>query len=500
MPNELGAPSRASRRFSGLLLLAAAVLMMAWPVLAQEEGGGTTIFGTLRAAGEPVEGATVTVSQDGEEVGTATSNDSGEWSVEVPAGGTYTVTIDEGSLAEGLAVRDAEEQASKEITVEEGGRKAVLFPIIEGEGGGAGGSQFLSRASTLFVSGIQLGSVIAITSIGLSLIFGVTGLVNFAHGEMVTFGAVAALYLNAPFGIPNTLVFITAALLALAAAVPLSRALAGGGVATVRSSSSKRWSIFAGAAVLAGVILWAGMWWSEDVNIHIALAGLIAIIGGGFLGYAMEGSIFGPLRRRNVGLIAMLVISIGLSILLRYGILIIYGGNSNAYRQYTIPERVEIGPVTTSVKELGVIVLSVIVLVAVGLLLTRTKLGTAMRAVADNRDLAESSGIDVQRVIMATWIAGGALAAFGGVMQGLMQAVQWDMGFKFLLLMFAGVILGGLGTAFGAVVGGLIVGIVTQMSTLWFSVEMKLVFAFAVLIIVLLVRPQGVLGRKERIG
>ena len=92
------------------------------------------------------------------------------------------------------------------------------------------------------------------------------------------------------------------------------------------------------------------------------------------------------------------------------------------------------------------------------LILQRTQIGKAMRAVADNPDLAASSGIDVDRVILLVWALGGALAALGGVLLGL-DNVQWDMGFRLLLLMFAGVTLGGLGTAYGALVGSLVVGV-----------------------------------------
>jgi branched-chain amino acid transport system permease protein len=142
-----------------------------------------------------------------------------------------------------------------------------------------------------------------------------------------------------------------------------------------------------------------------------------------------------------------------------------------------------------------------VILVAVGLLLQRTRLGTAMRAVADNRDLAESSGIDVKRVILAVWVMGGSLAALGGVLQGLTsRTITFDMGFGLLLLMFAGVIVGGIGTAYGAMVGGVFVGLASEVSTFWFSVELKLMFAFLLLIAVLLVRPQGILGRRERVG
>ena len=127
-------------------------------------------------------------------------------------------------------------------------------------------------------------------------------------------------------------------------------------------------------------------------------------------------------------------------------------------------------------------------------------MGKAMRAVADNKDLAESSGIDVDRVIGFVWASGAGLAALGGILQGLSEQVSFQMGFQLLLLMFAGVTLGGLGTAYGALVGSLVVGIAMEVSTLWIPSEFKTVVALSILIIVLLVRPQGILGQAERVG
>jgi branched-chain amino acid transport system permease protein len=123
-----------------------------------------------------------------------------------------------------------------------------------------------------------------------------------------------------------------------------------------------------------------------------------------------------------------------------------------------------------------------------------------MRAVSDNRDLAESSGIDVEQVIRYVWIVGSALAGLGGVLFGLTENINWEMGFRLLLLMFAGVTLGGLGTAYGALLGSIIAGVFIQMSTLVIPGDMKNVGALMALIIILLVRPQGLLGRAERIG
>src|SRR3954453_6165032 len=115
--------------------------------------------------------------------------------------------------------------------------------------------------------------------------------------------------------------------------------------------------------------------------------------------------------------------------------------------------------------DLFTIIICVVLLVLGAVMLQRTRIGKAMRAVADNRDLAASSGINVDRVILVVWALGGALATLGGVLLGLSDRVQWDMGFRLLLLMFAGVTLGGLGTAYGALIGSIVVGVFVQMST-----------------------------------
>ena len=123
-----------------------------------------------------------------------------------------------------------------------------------------------------------------------------------------------------------------------------------------------------------------------------------------------------------------------------------------------------------------------------------------MRAVSDNPDLARSSGIDVDRVILVTWVVGAGLAALGGVFFGLSETVEWQMGFRLLLMVFAAVVLGGLGSPFGAMLGGFLVGVIVEMSTLFLSVEFKNVIALGALIIMLLFRPQGLLGQRERVG
>jgi len=156
--------------------------------------------------------------------------------------------------------------------------------------------------------------------------------------------------------------------------------------------------------------------------------------------------------------------------------------------------------VSITPRDLAIMAMSALILIVVATVLQRTRMGKATRAVSDNVDLSEASGIDVQRVILVVWIAGAALAAIGGIFLGAIESVDWQMGTRMLLLMFAAVILGGLGTAYGAMVGGIIVGLVTEISTIWVPSALKLVFALGALVLALLVRPQGILGRAERIG
>ncbi len=147
-----------------------------------------------------------------------------------------------------------------------------------------------------------------------------------------------------------------------------------------------------------------------------------------------------------------------------------------------------------------IIVVSLLVLVGVALALTRTRIGKATRAVSDNPSLAASSGIDVERVINIVWVAGTALAVLGGVFLALSQQVYFQLGQNVLLLLFAGVTLGGLGTAYGALLGSLVIGVFTQLSTLFIAAELQTVGALVILILILIVRPQGILGRRERVG
>ena len=384
----------------------AVVVGLAGPALAAGEmaTGRLVDPGTGGEPATPIEGAQVVVTTaDGAEVGTGTSDAQGRFSVDLPGPGSYIATIQVDSLPEGVTLRNPD-RAALSFTVAEGGVKPLLYPL--GESTRQTTSDF-DRGIGLAVDGIRFGLVIAMGAIGLSLIFGTTGLTNFAHGELLTGGALIAYLFNVTIGLP----FIPAALL--------------------------------------------------------------AIVAGGLGGYLLDAGFWRRLRARGTGLIAMLVVSIGMSLFLRYLYLYIFGGQSRPFDAYRAQTPYTIGPVTIEPKAIWSIVISILVLVGVGLALQRTRIGKATRAVADNPALAAASGIDVERVISVVWIAGGALAALGGVLLGLDEQVQWLLGFQVLLLIFASVTLGGLGTAYGALVGSLVVGVFIQVSTLFIPTELK---------------------------
>jgi branched-chain amino acid transport system permease protein len=217
-------------------------------------------------------------------------------------------------------------------------------------------------------------------------------------------------------------------------------------------------------------------------------------------GWVNDAALWHPLRRRGTGVIAMMIVSIGLSIFLRNVYQFFAGGDAKNYSQYSAVRPWELGPLLITSRDLIVIAVGMLVLVAATSLLQYTRLGKATRAVADNTALSAATGINVERVINLVWIAGAALAGLSGALLGVTQGFNYQTGFKILLLVFAAVVLGGLGTIWGAIVGAFIIGIFTELTTLFVPAEFKYVGALLVLIVVLLFRPQGLLGRAERVG
>jgi branched-chain amino acid transport system permease protein len=423
------------------------------------------IGGTIRtSAGEPAVGVALTIEGQGESI-EATTDDTGRWSAAVTTAGDYTVTLDEETLPDGETLRDPAANP-RTVTAELGGTTGALFPLGGPAGGGAtpgatpeepgdggatapaggeaevapesaaagSGGLTAARVIQLVASGLIFGLLLALASVGLSLIYGTTALSNFAHGEQVTLGALVTYYFVQVQGLP------------------------------------------------------------------LPVAGGLAVVAGLVSGYLQDRGIWGPLRRRGVGLTQQIIVTIGLALSLQYLFNLLAGGGSLRIITST-PGILQLGPVRLTEQSAISVVIAVLVLAGVGFFLTGTRTGRATRAVADNAALAAASGIGVDRIVRLVWTVGTGLAALGGVLLALyLSATRWNMGTALLLLMFAAVTLGGLGTAFGALVGSLIIGLVVELSTLVLPSDMRYAAALAILILVLLLRPQGILGRAERIG
>jgi branched-chain amino acid transport system permease protein len=426
---------RATAALLGLLLILLGLFATATPALA-DENDPYRISGNVQLDGEPLEGVTLTIDGPGGEQEVETDAE-GQWRVGVPERGeTYVITLDEDTLPEGIAVVDPEDDTPnvKEVEMGQGGRVSVNFFIGEGE---RNVTSFFDQLVQRIIQGLSFGLMLALAAIGLSLVFGTTGISNFAHGEMVTFGAIAAVFLVGPASL----------------ALPW-------------------WLGFPAAVVLSAV-----------------------------LGLVLDMILWRPLRRRRVGVVQLMIVSIGLSLALRYTFQLFIGGGTlqlPGSSEATIPL---FGVVELSVIDMVSLAISIVVLVGFALWLTRSRLGKATRAISDNPSLAAASGIDVDAVVRVVWIVAGGLAGLAGILYAYYRpGIKWDMGAQILLLMFAAVVLGGLGTAYGALVGAIIVGLLVEVSSLWIPADLKYASALFILIVILLFRPQGILGRRERIG
>jgi branched-chain amino acid transport system permease protein len=400
-----------------------------------------------RVAGEnePVEGVTVTISTGGEELDSAETDENGQVEFTVQGRRDYTLTVDRDTLPDGIDIEEGEE--TNTITAASFTSSSISRTFVTGESL-VTETPFIDELAQRLVNGTRFGLLIAISSVGLSLVFGTTRLTNFAHAEMVTFGGVVAFVFN------------------------------------VTGLSFLGWLPFA----------------DERGRFPLIAAGVITVLLGGLFGLALNGSIFGPLRRRGYSLVTLMVISVGLSIALKNLFLHRFLSRRRPYADYARQSAMEFGPITITARDLIVTIISFVVLVAVALSLQRTRIGKATRAVSDNIALASATGINSEQIIRIVWFAGGALAALGGIFNAVDEQVSFEMGAQLLFVMFAGITLGGLGSAFGALLGGFLVGMFVELATFVVPSELKNAPALVVLILVLLVRPQGILGRAERVG
>ncbi|WP_270366974.1 branched-chain amino acid ABC transporter permease [Microbacterium algeriense] len=442
--------NRSGKRWVIILLTSLLAIAFLWlqppsSASAEETDDGQEITdfyfaGVITFDDAPVEGVVMTIEGNGFEGETETDAD-GKWRLYVPEKETYTLTVDEDTLPDGVIVDAAQlpegtqpiagTTASFEVEFGLTGTKIMNLFLGEGE---RMTTSFFDQLASRLVGGLNFGLLLALASMGAALIYGTTRLSNFAHAEMVTWGGLVALVTTSFWHLP----------------------------------------------------LWLGI--------------VAAVVGGGLFGWALDAGIWRPLRRRGLGVVQLMIVSIGLSLALRYAFQYMIGGGTRQLPGAS-PEPFRFGPISLSYIDLIGMGVSIVVIIGVAFFLTRTRIGKATRAISDNPQLAAASGIDVDRVVRYVWILAGTLAAISGILWAYFRpGVKWDMGMQMLLLIFAAITLGGLGTAFGALVGSLIVGIAVEVSTLWIPSDLKYASALVVLIVILLVRPQGLLGRKERLG
>jgi neutral amino acid transport system permease protein len=227
---------------------------------------------------------------------------------------------------------------------------------------------------------------------------------------------------------------------------------------------------------VAGVNIWLAMVISAIATISTALL--------------TEKLIWAPMRTKRATSTTLIIISIGLALFIRNGIVFIWGGSNQRY-DVPVAEALSFLGIRIPFYNLVVIALAVVAIAALHYLLQNTKVGKAMRAVADDIDLARVTGINVDRVVIWTWVIAGGLTALGGSMLGLVEAVRPNMGWYLILPLFASVILGGIGNPYGAIAGALVIGVAQEVSTYFLRPEYKLGVALLIMVLVLLVRPQG---------
>ncbi len=299
----------------------------------------------------------------------------------------------------------------------------------------------------LVVIGLIVGSIIALGAVGLTLVYGVLDVGDFAHGDKMAWGMFIALFVVSSEG--------------------ANLGFQGGSFGPL----SFGWGLIVGL--------------------------LLAIVVVAALSIVLEFFVYRRLRRRGGGFFVFAIASLGTGIMLRSLVQLIWGPSNFRYvpgihKAIEIVDGVRIKP-----DQIFIIGLTLLVAFGVYLLLYRTRFGKAMRATADNPELAEASGIRTDRVRLGTWLLGGALAAVAGVMLGLQAEVRFDAGFRLLLPLFAAVILGGIGSPGGALIGGLTIGVTQEVSTHWINTGLKPGIPFVVVIVVLLLRPRGLFGQDR---
>jgi len=397
------------------------------------------IAGTMGSRANPIGDVDVVLTKPDGSTETLTTEDDGKFAFEVTEPGNYLVGVDPDTLPDGSELRPAAnaalrgpDGALKVDNVQLGRSYAATLTVRDAD--------FDDSTSTLdevlqsSVNGIRLGLLLALASVGLSLIYGTTAIANFAHAEQVTLGGMLGYLFVNNWGIP------------------------------------------------------------------LLLGGLLVVIATSFSGWFQDRVLWQPLRRRGLGLTQLMIVTIGLSLAMQYSFQYLVGSRTVRV-VLDNPTVRDFGPVRITNQSLAAMGIAILVLAMVGYALLRTRIGRATRAVSDNPALAQASGIDTDKVIRLVWTVAMGLAGLSGILYALVvNGIKWDTGLQILLLLFAAVTLGGLGTAFGALVGSLVIGLVVELSPLVIPGDFKYAAALLILILLLLVRPQGLLGKAQRVG
>ncbi|NVM25264.1 MAG: branched-chain amino acid ABC transporter permease [Desulfobacterales bacterium] len=300
----------------------------------------------------------------------------------------------------------------------------------------------------LFIYGIVLGSIISLGAIGLTLVYGIIRFANFAHGDFLTAGAYIALFM------------------------------------------------------VTGVLSWIGIpdsnFGSLSFGWRMAIAFPFSMLAVGCVAIVLDRVLYRKLRRKASGAVIFAMSSLGAAFIIRMIIFILWGADSLFYRPGILRPALEL-PLGIKIRpdQILILLLVVFLITLLHFFLQNTKMGKAMRATADNMELALISGIDTERIIIWTWGIGGALAAAGGILYGIDVQLHPHMGWNFLIPLFAATILGSIGNMYGALIGGLTIGVAQQVSTAFLLPTYKPAVAFIIMILILLIRPQGIFGGRS---
>ncbi|TPF86768.1 branched-chain amino acid ABC transporter permease [Bifidobacterium sp. UTCIF-37] len=420
------------------------------------------VNGILQDAGKtPIAGVEITLS--GTETATTTTDANGNWAFSVSKDGTYTVTMDK-SVAEKHGLKAASATVDVKMNSFDKARQVVRFdkPAPNASTNASGGSSSDasgSSGSTSSNTGSASGD--GGSSIGANI--------GARFWQQLFSGVIFGLMLGL-MSVGMNLVYGTTGLSSFSHGEQVS---------------------------LGGLMAYVG---TQVLHWPLIPSAIFAVAVGALTGWIQNEIVWAPLRRKRVGTMQQMIVTIGLSMALQYLFQFFFGGDIKGIVR-SVPSSFSLGPITTDAPTLISAGIAIVVIVGVSLFLYRTRLGRATRAVSDNAALAAASGINVEQVVRIVWIISCAMAALSGVLLGVyLNGISWNTGATLLLLMFAAVTLGGLGTANGALVGSLIIGIVADMSSLIIPNDMRYASALAILIIVLLVRPQGIFGKQQRVG